>query len=76
MGARAGAPLGAACRGGGMCRCRGVVGGGARCGFAARGELAGLPEQEELFQTVEEAGEERRNQGVQGRWQPTPLGGG
>ena len=50
-------------------RCRGLV----RCGAGGRGrrQVAGLPEQEELPEPVEQAQEARHDHGVQGFRQPS-----
>ena len=54
--------------------------GGVRRVDGGVGELAGLPEQDELFQAGEQAREAGRDEGVQGRGQPglrlVGLGGG
>ena len=41
-----------------------------------RGQVAGMPQYEELFQATEDAGQAGQNQGVQGRRQPAPVGAG
>ena len=51
-------------------RTRGCFAGFARLGG---GELAGLPEQEDLFQAAENAGEDRRDDGLDGRRQEDTL---
>ena len=48
-----------------------VAGGGLADGGC--GEGAGLPEEEELFEAVEEAGEEGGDQGVQGGGRDSPI---
>ena len=60
-------------------RARGaVVGGGSGCGGRDRGEGAGLPEQEDLFEAAEDAGEDGGDQGAQGGGQEcgVSVGGG
>ena len=58
-------------------RARGaVVGGGSGCGGRDRGEGAGLPEQQDLFEAAEDAREDGGDHGVHGGGQHSACPGG